>query len=78
MFQTQFPNAIANWERRLEIEDQRRKEHRYEPYVNYLAPLPHYREERTSIFSRLLSLFKKRDIDRCCYSPASTYGIQPG
>lgn len=78
MFQPQFPNTIANWDHRLEIEDQRRKEHRYEPYVNYLAPLPPHREERTSIFSWLLALFKNRNADRCCYSPASTYGIQPG
>ncbi len=78
MFQPQFPNTIVNWERRIEIEDQRRNEHRYESYVNYLAPLPPHREERTSIFSRILGLFKKRDVDRCSYSPASTYGIQPG
>ncbi len=78
MFQPQFPNTIANWDRRLEIEDQRRNERRYEPYVNYLAPLPPYREERASIISRFLGLFKKREEDRCCYSPASTYGIQPG
>ncbi|OPY16763.1 MAG: hypothetical protein A4E69_00156 [Syntrophus sp. PtaB.Bin138] len=78
MFQPHLANAVVDWERRITIEDQRRAQHRYEPYVNYLTPLPPHREERTSIFTRLLGLFKERNTAPCCYTPGSTYGIQPG
>ncbi len=34
------------WERKLEIEEERRINHRYEPYVNYLAVPQPYQKER--------------------------------
>jgi len=37
MVQTQLINSVIEWERRLEVEGERRKNHRSEPYVNYLA-----------------------------------------
>ncbi len=56
MFQTQLISQVVEWERRLEIEDERRKNHRGEPYVNYLAPVP-CRKERRSIFAWVAELF---------------------
>ena len=53
MFQSPLITAVLDWERRLEIEDERRKNHRYEPYMNFLAPLPPFRRERKSIFARI-------------------------
>ena len=41
MSQIQLIHNILTWERALEIEEERRSQHRTEPYVNYLAaPLP--------------------------------------
>jgi hypothetical protein len=51
MFQTPLINAVLDWERRLEIEDEKRKSQRYEPYVNYLAKPQGTRKERKSIFA---------------------------
>ena len=48
MLQTQFITSVLDWEHRLEIEDERRANHRYEPYVNYLAPVASKRKPHKS------------------------------
>lgn len=60
MFQTQLIQQVVEWERRLEIEDERRGNHRDEPYVNYLAQVQPMRTERKSILARILSLGRGR------------------
>jgi hypothetical protein len=47
MIQSQLISSVIMWERRLTLEEERRKNHRYDPYVNNLAPLQHSRKERT-------------------------------
>jgi hypothetical protein len=37
MFQFSLVNDLIGWERSLEFKEERRKDHRFEPYVNYLA-----------------------------------------
>jgi hypothetical protein len=46
MIQSQWITSVLVWERRLAFEEERRKSRRYDPYVNYLAPLQHPRKER--------------------------------
>jgi len=78
MFDPHLSNTVTNWEHRLEIEEERRKSHRREPYINYLAPVTQHRSDRPSIFTRILARIFKRAKDRqpqyCC--PARE--IQPG
>jgi hypothetical protein len=47
----QLINSISAWERKLEQE--RRKNHRSEPYVNYLAAPQPCRKEQQSLFARI-------------------------
>ena len=68
MFQTQLINAVLDWERRLEIEDEKRKNHRYEPYVNYLAEPQRPPQERKSILAWVLNLAKGRQPVHHCYA----------
>ncbi len=42
----QLINSTLEWERRLEYEEERRKNHRAEPYVNYLAAPQPARQDR--------------------------------
>jgi hypothetical protein len=37
MIQIQLINSLIEWERRLVLDEERRKYHRSDPYVNYLA-----------------------------------------
>lgn len=46
MIQSQLITSVNEWERRLEFEEERRKNHRFEPFVNYLAPLQRARKEK--------------------------------
>ncbi len=58
MFQTTMITAALDVERRTQIADQRRKELRYEPYVNYLAPVQTPTGERRSLWARVVSLVR--------------------
>ena len=56
MVQIQLIYNMLAWERGLEFTEERRKDHRFEPYVNYLAaPQPgakeskHREEDRTPV-----------------------------
>ncbi len=47
MVQIQLITSVIEWERGLEFEEDRRKNHRSEPYVNYLAaPRPCRNEKK--------------------------------
>lgn len=37
MVQIQLINMVVEWQRKLDIEEERRENHRSDPYVNYLA-----------------------------------------
>ncbi len=50
----QWINTIIGWEKKLEYEEERRANHRSEPYANYLAAPQRHREEWPSFFARLL------------------------
>lgn len=60
MGEIQLINIVNEWERRREIEDERRENRRTEPYVNYLAAPQSWRKERRSIFARLFQPRKER------------------
>ena len=74
MFQTQLISQVVDWERRLEIEEERRKNMRQEPYVNYLAAAQAtpqaeaaavavavaVAKERRSIFARIFGRSKEQ------------------
>jgi hypothetical protein len=54
MEQIQLINMVNEWDRGLVYEEERRNNHRFEPYVNYLAaPQQPCRKERKSIFARI-------------------------
>ncbi len=46
MVQIQLIISEIMWNRKLEFEEDRRKSHRVEPYVNYLAPLQPTQKEQ--------------------------------
>ncbi len=69
MFQTQLIFKVVEWERRLEIEEERRKSHQYEPYMNFLAAPQPIRKERKSIFARIFRRSKDRQPVYPCYPP---------
>lgn len=46
MVQIQLINCVLDWERRLKLTEERRINHRSDPYVNYLAAPQSYRKER--------------------------------
>jgi hypothetical protein len=53
MSSIQLINSVVEWERRLEFDEERRKYHRVEPFVNYFdAPQPTKKESK-SIFARI-------------------------
>ncbi len=77
MEQIQLINSVIEWERRLEFEEERRKNHRSEPYVNYLAPVRSCRKERKSILARILQHRKASQPVYCCYPPEPCRQTQP-
>jgi hypothetical protein len=77
MSQIQLINNIVEWERGLEFEEERRKQHRYEPYVNYLATPQTIRKEGKSIFAKILRGGKKRQPARPGYREEGCHEAQP-
>ena len=65
----QWINTVVGWERKLEYEEERRKHHRSEPYVNYLAAPQRRRKEPFSFFARI---FRQRA------KPQPVYSMMPG
>lgn len=56
MFQTTLITAVLDWERRLEIEDERRKALRLEPYRELPIEFESSQKEGQSIFDRIQNL----------------------
>lgn len=81
MVQIQFINQVLEWERRLEIEDEKRKNARLEPYRELpLEPQP-VRMERRSFFSGLVRIFqaaRDRQPARSSYEQECRSEGQPG
>lgn len=78
MFQTQLINTVLEWERRLEIENEKRKNHRFEPYVNFLAKVHPCRKERKSSFARIFRRSRVRQPVYDCYVQEYCQETQPG
>ncbi len=57
MLQTQWINQVVEWEKGLEIEEERRKSHRNEPYTNYLAKVQSDRQTRP-IFAWIIEMLR--------------------
>ena len=74
MFQTQLINQVVDWERRLEIEEEKQKNQRNAPYVNYLTPVPPCRRIRRSLLARILD----RQPACPCYMQECCPEVQPG
>lgn len=61
MIQSQLINSVIVWERQLEIEEEKRKNHRFEPCVNYLAAPQPCCKERKPIFARIFQRRKDKE-----------------
>lgn len=78
MFDTQLIHTVHSWEQRLAVEEERRKNHRSEPYVNYLAKPQSTRKVNRSIFARFFHFTAggqpaaQPQAQECCE------GMQPG
>lgn len=59
MSSIQLVNSIVEWERRIEFEEERRKNYRIEPYVNYLAAPQSPKKDQPSLLSQILGRSKK-------------------
>lgn len=64
---THLINTVLDWERRLEVDEQRRREHRFEPFANNLAPVQPL-VKRPSLFARL---FNRRESHPVYNHPSS-------
>ena len=60
MSSIQLVNSVLEWERRIEFEEEKRENHSYEPYVNYLAEAVPARKQSVSLIDRVLGRDKKR------------------
>ncbi len=69
MVPIQLINSVLEWERALEYEEERRRNHRYEPYVNYLAAPQPRRKENKSILQIFQHRQESRPVYRCCQEP---------
>lgn len=67
MDQIQLVNLVIAGERKLDYEADRRRMHRSEPHVNYLAAPQPCRNERTSILARF---FRHRRANQTPIKPA--------
>lgn len=55
----QLINSMIEWERRLEFEEEKRKNYQPDWYVSYLAALQSRQKERKSIFARVFQIATK-------------------
>ena len=78
MFQIQLINTVVEWERRLEIEEEKRKNHRPEPYTDFPTDPQPCRKERKSIFAWIFSLGRDRQPVYCCYAQEHCRETQTG
>lgn len=67
MIQTTLITAVLDWERRLQIEDERRKAHRLEPYRELPTDFEPIPKEGESILARFAKLRSNRQPAERCY-----------
>ncbi len=67
MIQMQLINSIVEWEKRLEYEEKRLENHRFDPYVNYLAAPQPCRKDRKTIFAQIFRRNKYQAPVSPCY-----------
>jgi hypothetical protein len=60
MFQTQMITTVVDWERRLQIDEERRKNLRGEPYTDMFTNPQPRQAEGPSFFARLFGRSKER------------------
>ena len=71
-------NTILEWERRLEIEDEKRKTLRREPYRELPTDFEPQKKERSSIFGWISRLGKNRQPITPCYTQEHCRKTQTG
>ena len=78
MNQIHLINTILNWERRLEIENEKRKAQRSEPYREHQTDFKPYVEKRKAFLSWISKLGKNRRSDNHRYSQVPCQEIKQG
>ncbi len=78
MFQVPMINQIVEWERRLEIEEETRKNLRGEPYTDFTTNPQSNRKEHRSIFARIFNRGGDRLPVRHGYTQKPCGETQPG
>jgi hypothetical protein len=78
MYEIHLINAVLKWKRRLEIEDERRKALRLEPYRELPTDFVPSKKERESIFGRISRFGKTRQPVNPCYTQEHYKETQPG
>lgn len=78
MIQTTLITAVLDWERRLQIEDERRKANRLEPYRELPTDFELAQKERVPSQARLANRGKTRQSVEPCYPHAYCGETQPG
>jgi hypothetical protein len=56
MFQSQLISQVVEWERKLEVEDENRKNHRFESFTDFPADPQPSRKESKSNFAEIFKL----------------------
>jgi len=78
MFDNNLINQVVSWERRLQIEAERHKNLRGEPYVDeFTAPQPRLKE-RQSFFARVFKRRGKHQPGDSGYAQKPCPEVQPG
>lgn len=75
MFQTQLINQVVEWERRMEIEEQNRKNHRFEDVFTHLPSNSEtLKIEREPFFKRLAMREEENHPVNPCCAPQRLHG----
>ena len=78
MIQTTLITAVLDWERRLQIEDERRKAYKLEPYREVPTDFEPAQIESDSILARIAKLGQKRQSVERSYPQELCQETQPG
>ncbi|MCB9420224.1 MAG: hypothetical protein H6667_10480 [Ardenticatenaceae bacterium] len=78
MIQTTLITAVLDWERRLQIEDEKRKAHRLEPYRELPTDFETAQMESESILTRLAKRGENHQVVGRCYPQTFCGEAQPG
>lgn len=78
MFQTQLINAVVQWERRLQIEEEKQKNLKGESYKEFTVTPQPCQKERKPIFARIFKHGRVSQSDYCCCTYDQCQEAQPG